>query len=146
MPPDDLLDAAAASWSAWRFFRSRAHRLPLAVVGVVFTLELLDMPISVVVLLGAIVLASLLLLTRKVRAAEVGHDPRLQGIDLRGRILTFNVLVVDDKGTPVAGADLLVVDPRLKADSLDVKPDGPSEVGLDEAGNVLYARIAAADG
>ena len=45
----------------------------------------------------------------------------------------------------LTGADLLVVDPRLKADALDVKPDGPSEVGLDEDGNVLYARIAQAD-
>jgi predicted RNase H-like nuclease len=30
VPPDDLLDAAAAAWSAWRVSRSRAHRLPLA--------------------------------------------------------------------------------------------------------------------
>jgi len=43
------------------------------------------------------------------------------------------------------GDDLLVVDPRLKAESLDVSVNGPSEVGLDEQGNVLYARIAKDD-
>ena len=43
------------------------------------------------------------------------------------------------------GDDLLVVDPRLKAESLDVAANGPSEVGLDEQGNVLYARIAKDD-
>jgi UDP-N-acetylglucosamine diphosphorylase/glucosamine-1-phosphate N-acetyltransferase len=43
------------------------------------------------------------------------------------------------------GDDLLVVDPRLKAESLDVSASGPSEVGLDEQGNVLYARIAKDD-
>jgi len=41
--------------------------------------------------------------------------------------------------------DLLVVDPRVKADSFDVASSGPSEVGLDKQGNVLYARIARAD-
>jgi len=41
--------------------------------------------------------------------------------------------------------DLLVVDPRLKAESLDVAANGPSEVGLDEQGNVLYARIVKDD-
>lgn len=43
------------------------------------------------------------------------------------------------------GDDLLVVDPRLKAESLDVAANGPSEVGMDEQGNVLYARIAKDD-
>ncbi|MHC4070343.1 MAG: putative sugar nucleotidyl transferase, partial [Planctomycetota bacterium] len=43
------------------------------------------------------------------------------------------------------GDDLLIVDPRIKADSFNVAGDGPSEVGLDEQGGVLYARIAKAD-
>ncbi len=43
------------------------------------------------------------------------------------------------------GDDLLIVDPRVKADSFNVAGDGPSEVGLDEQGDVLYARIAKAD-
>ncbi len=43
------------------------------------------------------------------------------------------------------GDDLLIVDPRVKADSFDVAANGPSEVGLDEKGSVLYARVAKAD-
>ncbi len=52
------------------------------------------------------------------------------------------------------GDDLLIADPRLKAESFDavthasyrrVAANGPSEVGLDEQGNVLYARIAKDD-
>lgn len=43
------------------------------------------------------------------------------------------------------GEDLLIVDARVKADSLDIGVDGPSQVRLDEAGNVLYARIVKAD-
>jgi UDP-N-acetylglucosamine diphosphorylase/glucosamine-1-phosphate N-acetyltransferase len=43
------------------------------------------------------------------------------------------------------GEDLLIVDPRIKADGFNVPADGPSEVGLDEQGNVLYARVAEAD-
>jgi UDP-N-acetylglucosamine diphosphorylase/glucosamine-1-phosphate N-acetyltransferase len=45
----------------------------------------------------------------------------------------------------LAGEDLLIVDPRVKAESFDVAPTGPSEVGLDADGNVLYARIARGD-
>lgn len=45
----------------------------------------------------------------------------------------------------LAGDDLLIVDPRVKADSFNVDPTGPSEVGLDAEGNVLYARIASGD-
>jgi len=41
----------------------------------------------------------------------------------------------------LAGDDLLIVNPRLKAASFDVAPDGPGQVGLDENGTVLYARI-----
>ena len=41
--------------------------------------------------------------------------------------------------------DLLVVDPRVKADSFDVATSGPSEVGLDEQGSVMYARVAKND-
>ncbi|MHC4070163.1 MAG: putative sugar nucleotidyl transferase [Planctomycetota bacterium] len=43
------------------------------------------------------------------------------------------------------GDDLLIVDPRVKADGFNVSASGPSEVGLDEQGEVLYARIAKAD-
>ena len=43
------------------------------------------------------------------------------------------------------GDDLLIVDPRIKADSFKIPAGGPSEVGLDEQGDVLYARIAKAD-
>ena len=43
------------------------------------------------------------------------------------------------------GDDLLIVDPRVKADGFNVSANGPSEVSLDEQGNVLYARIAKAD-
>ncbi len=42
----------------------------------------------------------------------------------------------------LAGDDLLIVDPRIKAGGFDVPPAGPGEVGLDAEGNVLYARIA----
>jgi len=45
----------------------------------------------------------------------------------------------------LVGDDLLIVDPRVKAEGLDVSPTGPSEVGLDADGNVVYARIASAD-
>jgi len=43
------------------------------------------------------------------------------------------------------GDDLLIVDPRVKADSFDVAAKGPSEVGVDEQGSVLYARVAKDD-
>ena len=43
------------------------------------------------------------------------------------------------------GDDLFIVDPRLKAESFDVAAKGPSEVGLDEQGSLLYARIAKDD-
>ncbi|GAI80919.1 unnamed protein product [marine sediment metagenome] len=43
------------------------------------------------------------------------------------------------------GDDLLVVDPRLKAESFDIAANVPSEVGLDEQGSLLYARITKDD-
>ncbi|MHC4556145.1 MAG: putative sugar nucleotidyl transferase, partial [Planctomycetota bacterium] len=43
------------------------------------------------------------------------------------------------------GDDLLVADPRVKAEGFDVATEGPSGVGLDEQGRVLYARIAKED-
>ena len=45
----------------------------------------------------------------------------------------------------LAGDDLLIVDPRVKADAFDVEGVGPSQVGLDGEGRVLYARIARQD-
>ena len=43
------------------------------------------------------------------------------------------------------GDDLFIVDPCVKADSFDVSTNGTSEIGLDEQGNVLYARVAKTD-
>lgn len=45
----------------------------------------------------------------------------------------------------LGGEDLLILDPRIKADGFNVAVDGPSEVGLDERGGVLYARVNKAD-
>ncbi len=45
----------------------------------------------------------------------------------------------------LAGADLLIVDARVKADSLDIPAGKKSEVGLDEQGEILYARIVQSD-
>jgi len=39
------------------------------------------------------------------------------------------------------GDDLLILNPCIKAESFNVPVKGPSEVGLDEQGNVMYARI-----
>ncbi len=47
--------------------------------------------------------------------------------------------------TALKGEDLLVVDARVKADSLDIGTGGPSLVRLDDSGDVLYARIGKAD-
>jgi UDP-N-acetylglucosamine diphosphorylase/glucosamine-1-phosphate N-acetyltransferase len=41
--------------------------------------------------------------------------------------------------------DLFIVDPRVKADGFNVSANGPSEVGLDKQGNMLYTRVAKAD-
>lgn len=43
------------------------------------------------------------------------------------------------------GADLLLVNPRIKASTFDISPAGPAQVGLDEHGNFLYARIPMKD-
>ena len=45
----------------------------------------------------------------------------------------------------LAGQDLLVIDARIKADTFAVAAAGRSEVGLDEQGELLYARIGKAD-
>jgi UDP-N-acetylglucosamine diphosphorylase/glucosamine-1-phosphate N-acetyltransferase len=45
----------------------------------------------------------------------------------------------------LTGNDLLVVDACVKADSFDVPASGAGEVGLNEQGEVLYARIPQAD-
>jgi UDP-N-acetylglucosamine diphosphorylase/glucosamine-1-phosphate N-acetyltransferase len=45
----------------------------------------------------------------------------------------------------LADDDLLLVDSRVKAHTLDVAPVGPSEIACDAAGNWLYARIARSD-
>jgi len=41
--------------------------------------------------------------------------------------------------------DLLVVDARVKAADFHVEPEGPSEIALDDDGEVLYARITGDD-
>ena len=43
------------------------------------------------------------------------------------------------------GDDLLILNPCIKAESFNVNVSGPSELGLDEQGNVMYARIAKDD-
>jgi len=43
------------------------------------------------------------------------------------------------------GDGLLIVDPRLKAETFDVPLQGPSEIALDDEGQVLYARVARVD-
>lgn len=48
---------------------------------------------------------------------------------------------VNDLST-LKGDDLLVLNPSIKAESFDAAVSGPSEVGLDEQGNLMYARIA----
>jgi len=45
----------------------------------------------------------------------------------------------------LAGDDLLIIDPRIKAAEFSVAAKGPSEVGVDAQGDVLYARIAKDD-
>jgi len=45
----------------------------------------------------------------------------------------------------LGGDDLLILDGRLKADAFDVACAGPSEVGVDAEGGVVYARIAKND-
>jgi UDP-N-acetylglucosamine diphosphorylase/glucosamine-1-phosphate N-acetyltransferase len=45
----------------------------------------------------------------------------------------------------LAGDDLLLVNARVKADSLTIEADGPSEIGLAEDGTLLYARVGADD-
>jgi len=45
----------------------------------------------------------------------------------------------------LAGDDLLILDGRVKADAFDLASAGPSEVGVDAEGAVVYARIAKND-
>ena len=39
------------------------------------------------------------------------------------------------------GEDLILVDPRIKANCFDISDNGKSQIGLDDEGQVLYARI-----
>ena len=45
----------------------------------------------------------------------------------------------------LTGDDLLLVDPTVKAGSFDIPTKGAGEIGLDEQGQVLYARISRKD-
>jgi len=45
----------------------------------------------------------------------------------------------------LTGQDVLIVDARVKADTFDIPTTGRSEIGLDEQGEVVYARIGKAD-
>jgi len=47
--------------------------------------------------------------------------------------------------TTLAGDDLLLVDPSVKAADFDVQAKGPSEIGVNEQGQMLYARITEKD-
>jgi len=47
--------------------------------------------------------------------------------------------------TALTGDDLILVDPLVKAQSLDIPAKGSGEVGLDENGRILYARINKGD-
>ena len=80
-------------------------------------------------------------LTAKVRATDVACF--LPDYMAQAYRETTQWLVNDTSA--LAGDDLLIVDPRIRADSFDVAPEGSSEVGLDGDGNVLYARVARAD-
>jgi UDP-N-acetylglucosamine diphosphorylase/glucosamine-1-phosphate N-acetyltransferase len=51
---------------------------------------------------------------------------------------------VNDLST-LKGDDLLILNPCIKAQSFNIALRGPSEVGLDKQGNMLYARIAKDD-
>jgi len=45
----------------------------------------------------------------------------------------------------LVGDDLILVDPLVKAEDFDVPAKGPGEVGLDENGRIMYARIKKGD-
>lgn len=45
----------------------------------------------------------------------------------------------------LSGHDLIILDPLVKADALDIQAKGKSEVGISEEGRLLYARISRAD-
>jgi UDP-N-acetylglucosamine diphosphorylase/glucosamine-1-phosphate N-acetyltransferase len=47
--------------------------------------------------------------------------------------------------TALDGDDLIIVDPLVKAESFDISAKGAGEVGLDENGRILYARINKGD-
>ena len=51
---------------------------------------------------------------------------------------------VNDAAT-LAGDDLLLVAPRVKADAFDVPSSGPSRIALDGDGHLLWARVTQAD-
>ena len=60
--------------------------------------------------------------------------------------LTSLVISPDSRYIAAAnGDDLLLIDGRVKAATLNIEPKGPSEVGLAEDGQCLYARIAKDD-
>jgi len=45
----------------------------------------------------------------------------------------------------LAGDDLLLINARLKVDAIQIEEGGPSQVGLDEEGRCMYAKLAEAD-
>jgi len=47
--------------------------------------------------------------------------------------------------TALAGDDLIIVDPLVKAEGFDISTQGSSKIGLNEQGDVLYARISKED-
>jgi len=88
-------------------------------------------------------------LIAKVGASNVAYFvPDYMADAYRARLVRSAVEGVDrpvNDPSVLDGDDLLIVDPRVKAASFNVSANGPSEVGLDEKGKVLYARVAKAD-
>lgn len=80
-------------------------------------------------------------LTAKINASDVAYfvPPYLADV-YRARVSKF----VNDTSA-LAGDDLMVLDPLVKPEGFDVPTRGKSEVGLDEQGRVLYARISKDD-
>jgi len=80
----------------------------------------------------------------KVGASDLAYFvPDYMADSYRAKVESACIPVNDS--SVLEGDDLLVVDPRVKAESFDIAANGPSEVGLDEQGSVLYARIAKDD-
>ena len=80
-------------------------------------------------------------LIAKIGATDVAYfTPEYMAASYRNRVDAK----VNDTAT-LAGDDLLLVNGRLKAESFSVAASGPSEIGVGEDGEVLYARVTKED-